>query len=183
MLPPGHLAAGYLVATAYESIFHPVLTPGQNKGLLWIGALAGFIPDIDMFFAFIKIKAWRIDSEKADHRAFFTHYPIIWLIMSLAIFIIGKTLSNVFIQSISIVIFLGTLSHFILDSLDSGNGIKWLWPFSNKLYTIKNNNLVVGGNSFIAYWLGLVTLYFKKAKVTAIAETTLVIVALLLLFR
>ena len=178
MLPPGHIAAGYLAASAYESIFHPVLTINQNRNLLWIGALAGFIPDIDMFFAFFKVGAWRIDAKKADHRSFFTHYPALWLLTSLIIFIVGKILSNVFVQSISIVIFLGTLSHFILDSLDSGNGIKWLWPFSDRLYTIKNNSLVTHSDNFFTYWFGLIGLYFKKAKVTAILEIILIISAI-----
>ena len=61
MLPPGHIAAGYLAATVYESIFHPAITINQSKNLLWIGALSGFVPDIDMFFAFLKVGAWRID--------------------------------------------------------------------------------------------------------------------------
>jgi len=183
MLPPGHIAAGYLAATAYESIFHPAMTISQSKNLLWIGALSGFIPDIDMFFAFLKVGAWRIDIKKVDHRSYLTHYPFIWLMLTLILFFIGKFISDFYIQSIAVVIFLGTYSHFILDSLDSGTGIKWLWPFSDSLYTMKNNDVAVENKNFFSYWFGLVALYVKRAKVTAALEIILIITSIMFLIK
>jgi membrane-bound metal-dependent hydrolase YbcI (DUF457 family) len=183
MLPPGHIAVGYLAATAYESIFHPAISISQSKNLLWIGASSGFIPDIDMFFAFLKVGAWRIDEKKADHRSYLTHRPILWLLLVLIIFFVGKSIYSVYIQSIAIVIFLGTYSHFILDSLDSGTGIKWLWPFSDKLYTIKNNDIAVENKNFFSYWFGLVVLYAKKAKVTVSLEIIFIVTAIVFLFK
>jgi hypothetical protein len=49
MLPPGHIAAGYLTALAAIKIFKPDFDQQQINQLLVLGMFWGFAPDLDVF--------------------------------------------------------------------------------------------------------------------------------------
>lgn len=178
MLPPGHIAAGYLVAKVYETIFHPHISLIQSKQLLWLGALFGFLPDLDMFLAFFNLKSFTIQPEKADHRAYLTHIPYLWLLLGVIIWIIGKIFGSVFTSSIGIVLFLSTWSHFILDSIYFG--VQWLWPFSKKcfaLFNIRPGAIKSIDSSFFGYWSTFIKNYYIEQRVTAYLELLLIALA------
>ena len=134
MVLPGHLAGGYLTATALLAVFHPDFSVAQTNTLLIIGTLAGELPDIDLFFFNIKYRhhtANRTDS----HRNYITHIPFFWFIISFTISFIGLIFYSSFIEWIGLIILAGTFSHFILDSIEYG--IRWLAPLSNKRFALQ----------------------------------------------
>ncbi len=134
MVLPGHLAGGYLAAHAVLFVMHPALPASDLALLAAIGTLAGEAPDIDLFFFYL---AWRPGKKHAvrNHRDYITHAPIAWLTVCMVLGAIGCLLDSAFIETLAAVIFAGTWSHFIFDSIEYG--VHWLWPFSNKRFCLR----------------------------------------------
>src|SRR5258707_1017416 len=128
MLPPGHIAAGYLTAKVLLHFSHEGLTQVQQTRLVWWAIFFGFAPDLDMFLSFFKEKALVVKNvNKNNHRRFYSHAPVLWLITGLMIYIFAST---PYFKIFGLLLWLGAWSHFILDSIDYG--IMWLWPFSKQ---------------------------------------------------
>ncbi|MSR71471.1 MAG: metal-dependent hydrolase [Candidatus Taylorbacteria bacterium] len=126
MILPGHLASGFLMTNVLLSVIHPELSSSQTNLLLIFGTLAGDFPDIDVFYFFLKNKT--TDPEKlSDHRHYFTHAPLFWLILGLCIFVLSV---DPFYKLVGLLVWLGPWVHFLCDSIDFG--VMWFWPFSNK---------------------------------------------------
>jgi hypothetical protein len=180
MLPPGHIAAGYLTAEALLHFTHPNLTAHQQNGLLLWGMLFGFIPDIDTFIAFARERAWFVKNQDNNHRKFITHAPIIWLAMGLIVMAVAP---NEYWKYVGLLLWLGSWSHFLLDSIQYG--IMWLWPFSNRIYAFKDrekdyvNN--AGKDSFISYWWSFVKAYSQT--LSCYLELLIIIVAIIIYFK
>ncbi len=133
MLPPGHLAAGFLSAVVVLSqATKPAPAPVEAKRLLWLGALFGFAPDLDVFWLFLSHKTL-LPSSNGDynHRLYLSHAPLVWLMVGLIVFILART---VFQRRVVIVALAAAGSHFLFDSIEYG--LKWLWPFSQKFHAV-----------------------------------------------
>ena len=181
MLPPGHIAAGYLTAKVLTSSLQYNLTASQINELSLIGAIIGFIPDLDFFFAFAKIKAFRIDNGAVNHRKLFPHAPILWLITGLIIFF---ATSSDFGKALGLVVWLSSWSHFILDS---EWGIMWLWPatkrffpFSQAYYSRKYQFKHKEEKSFWKYWFNLAVKEYSS--ISGLIEMVIILIALMVLF-
>lgn len=190
MVLPGHLAGGYLATTALISLTGWSFSINELNTLYIIGALAGEIPDIDLFAFYFENKfKTQSKEENGDkshtHRKYFTHTPLFWIIASLSISILGMLFSSIFTFAIGLVILVGTMSHFILDSIDYG--ITWLKPFSQKRFSIfpmetivkHSPNEIVGSLSY--YWNYLKSTYLKQA--TFYAEFLITVIALYFLIK
>ncbi len=157
MLPLGHIAGGYLSAKALLKIVPNNFTEAEKEKLSYWGAFFGFLPDIDIFYAFYKSAALTINHSVANHRLYFTHTPLIWLLAGLLIyFLFKKPIQSFF----GLIVLAGTWSHMALDSIDYG--VRWLWPFKNLPYAIitdglKSQSLPAG---FFNYWFGFLKYYF-----------------------
>jgi len=82
-------------------------------------------PDLDYFFHALISK--KKISFNVPHRKWFTHWPITYTpLLVLLYFFPSLTLS---------LICLGIYSHFILDTFFSGDGLRWLYPFSKKYFS------------------------------------------------
>lgn len=167
MLPPGHLAAGYLATEALLKIAKPNLPAAQLQELLYWGMFFSFAPDLDMFYAFVKLKSFRVLNKKDIwHRKFYSHAPLVWLIPGLLIFVLAP---GIYFKYFGLVLIFGSFSHFILDSIDYG--IMWLWPFSNKVYALRNpekifeiperKNIIAYYWQFLKLYTGVLTFYFE----------------------
>ncbi len=89
MLPTGHIAAGFLTAEAVIHFVHPAITLHQQHQLLLWGMFFGFAPDLDEFYYFIKNKNLLVSGEegvKKNHRQYYSHTPVLWLIAGLSIY-------------------------------------------------------------------------------------------------
>jgi len=181
MLPPGHAAAGFLVAKTLIELTQPQLSNTQVNNLLVAGAFFGFAPDLDMFYAFFKAKGFTLQNKAINHREYITHHPFFWLALGLLIVALAQ---NQFWQYFGILVWLGSWSHFLLDS--HFVGVMWLWPFSNKFYAIKNPGQREEHNvqGFFNFWFSFVTkVYPKITPPTFYTEIVLLIVTAIILFK
>src|ERR1700729_1980799 len=90
MLPPGHIAAGYLTAKVLLHNSHQPFSLNQQKQLLWWGMFFGFAPDLDYFYVLYRQRAFTVkDGGQVNHRKFLTHAPILWLIAGLAVYFLS----------------------------------------------------------------------------------------------
>lgn len=161
MLPPGHIAGGYLTAYTFLQLTHSNLAPEQTQTLLALGAIFGFAPDLDWFRAFVKVESFTIQGNKVSHRKFFSHAPLVWLAIGLCIFFLAH---DEFTKYIGLIIWLGSWSHFVLDSIEYG--VMWLWPFSNRLLGLKklgaDDN--IQGPHFWRYWWNFLVHYSTETS-------------------
>lgn len=119
--------------------------------LLVVGTIAGEGPDLDLVFMFFSRQSAK-EKKPDDHRLYITHAPIVWLLFSFVITGGGYLFGSAFVETLGLVIFAGSWSHFILDSIEYG--IRWLWPFSNKrIYMKKEPETapIAGHEGFISY--------------------------------
>ncbi|MEK9184895.1 MAG: metal-dependent hydrolase [Patescibacteria group bacterium] len=130
MIFPGHIASGFLMTTAVLHLLNPEITPIQTNFLLAFGTLAGDFPDIDIAYHFIK-KRNTNPEDLGNHRHYITHAPILWFILGLVIFLAN---TNPFFKLIGLLTWLGPWMHFLCDSIDYG--VMWLWPFSNRRFSL-----------------------------------------------
>ena len=183
MLPPGHIAAGYLAAEITLRTFHFNLTPQETQHLIWLGTFFAFMPDLDFFVAFAKVRKLRIDNDKANHRRLITHAPFVWLVISIVFFV---ALSTDFGRAASTLLLVGTWAHFILDS---EWGITWYWPFSDHLKPFSAEfyrkkyaeSHPPKSLDFWKYWSKLAWDYYRKPQ--AWIEIILVIIAIISLIK
>src|SRR5579864_7278991 len=119
MLPPGHVAAGYLVTKTLLNIAKPAVTAVQLNRLLWWGVFFSFAPDLDNFVAFAIVRGWwyKPGTDSSIHRRFYSHVPLLWLIPGLLIYLVA---TSPYVRYIGLLLWLGSWTHFILDSIDYG---------------------------------------------------------------
>ena len=182
MVLPGHLAGGYLAATALIYFFHPGFSANQINTLLIIGTLAGEFPDVDLIFFNIKYRhnpANRTDS----HRNYITHIPLFWLIISLLIVITGSIFNSLFTEYVGWVVLTGTWSHFLLDSIEYG--IRWIAPLSNRRFALKletqEKPTEDRPGSLMQYFHFLIRTYWRMT--TFWLEIIITIIALAIFFK
>lgn len=106
-----------------------------SKGILLAGTLVGSVfPDIDHKNSYIGKKAKTVSkaiNKFAGHRKLF-HAPLMYLLLySISIGMITHKLLIVLVQGL----FLGVLSHLILDSFTIG-GLPWFYPLSKKKFSL-----------------------------------------------
>lgn len=177
MLPPGHIAAGYLTSKFILGSLHYTFTPTEIRQLIGWGMLFSIIPDLDMFLAFAKLGKFRIENDKVNHRKLVSHAPILWLSAGVIIFFAA---SSPYYKALGILLWLCSWSHFILDS---EWGIMWLWPASKKLYPFsaayyqrKYAAPRRQSESSLKYWSYLVIDYLKQPS--GWLEILLILIAL-----
>ena len=69
----------------------------------------------DTFYTFSQEKSFTVrDPERNDHRTYWSHAPVLWMLVGLVIFITSK---EQYWQVWGILFWLGSWSHFLLDSI------------------------------------------------------------------
>jgi hypothetical protein len=181
MLPPGHIAAGFIVAKSLLVFTQAGFDQSQTNTLLFLGAFFSFAPDLDMFYAFVKTRSFTIPGTQINHRAYLTHSPLLWLALGLSIYFFS---SDPLIQYTGLLLWLGSWSHFVLDSLKVG--VRWLYPFSKKFYALEGpgNQENTPQKSFFAFWwYHFIHIYIKKFTSTFILEIILLLSAGVILLQ
>lgn len=177
MLPPGHIAGGYLVVRAILAVTHPALSIIEQQRLLWWGMFFAFAPDLDMFAVFFKTKRF-VAPNGERHRKFWSHAPIVWLVGGLAIFFFGFTQNNLFFEYIGIVAWLSSWSHFVFDTIQ--HGVMWLWPWGKEPMALFDRGIRddIPLQAFLSYWTKAVKFYMTRLAISFVSELTVIIVAL-----
>jgi len=182
MVLPGHLAGGYLTAKAVLYLAHASFSPAETTALMAIGTLAGEAPDIDLLFFYLHQKYSAVPEKRDSHRSFITHTPAFWLLISMLIVGTGWIGSSLFTETLGWLLLAGSWSHFLLDSFEYG--IRWLWPFSDKRFCVRNvvEPVIPGPQGNISYyWKLLSKVYYKR--VTFYLEGLVVLIALWVAFH
>lgn len=124
-----HTAIGYFIARGFATTG---ILPDVNSTYL-LSMLFANAPDID---------AIMINRRLYTHRENFyaiSHYPVSWLILSIAAFGISFSqppLFTTYVVMSSVALF----SHFLLDSFDIFDGIAWLGPFIKTKFSFVPRN-------------------------------------------
>ncbi len=142
MTPFGHIGGGLLVATAAEKI---IFNGEFSAATVGIVVFLSILPDLDGIAAFI-FRKWRPGYKKLDHHDYITHTPIFYFCLSIAVWIgVGSELA--------VLCLLLTMTHLLLDSWGTDDGIMWFWPISKRKFSILPNNLHEGGVYGVRYYL------------------------------
>lgn len=104
-----------------------LLTGESHFHLMLFGMLATLAPDFD-FLIWLARNKWRVNQYAHEHRDLL-HLPLIFGVG-------GGLLIGLWHPVYGLVWFLGTMAHFIHDTLDGGWGIQWLHPFYRGYFTL-----------------------------------------------
>lgn len=175
MLLPGHLAGGYLAARVYLKLSHLALTSHQTSLLLWLGVLAGILPDFDWLRMFWAAKSFK-PKDTTIHRRYFSHLPLFWVAVCVILYVLAQT---IFMRAAVIVFFLAVMSHMLFDSLEFG--LMWLWPFKKECYAVFEYRPKINwaGRSFWDYWLMVVVQFPLELPGTFFGELFVSILGLI----
>lgn len=181
MVLPGHIAGGYLAAAALLSLSHPALSPSEAQALLALGALAGEGPDVDLVWFWWTQKS-ATAKKTPSHRDYLTHAPALWLVAASLVAAVGYAAGSSFVFYAGAVILCGSLSHFLLDSIE--DGVRWLWPFSKRYFYLIQTEAShpVGRPGSFAFHVDLVRRFYVK-KATFYVEILVTLIALYVALR
>lgn len=137
------VGVGILISIAGSELFRIPLTASI---VLW-SVFFALLPDIDVLPdapVLMKYKT-RKGGFVGFHRHSPTHFPIVYILISIFLFlIIGPFWAFLFLSNV--------LLHLLHDSIGIGWGIEWLWPFKKKAYKFfadKENRL---SKNFLIAW-------------------------------
>ena len=144
-----HIGGGIAVAAAVQHVvFKDEITPST----IIIGALLGVVPDLDTLFALLFGK-WSPGAEMLSHHRYFSHTPVFYIIISSLIWwVLGWKWAFLFLMI--------TLTHLIMDSWSTDDGIMWLWPFQMKQYSI----FPMDSHAGMVYGLQFYARYFRTPR-------------------
>lgn len=123
-LPTTHIAFSVIGAHLVSWVFRE---PLSAKVLLW-GGLFGFWPDFDYLY-YLSRYGVRPAKFSHEHRQALTHSLLPHIILIVIILLVWGVFWG-------LLYFLAILAHLILDSVHSPWGIRWLWPFSSRYYSL-----------------------------------------------
>ena len=127
-------------------------------------------------------KSFKHDNSES-HRDYITHVPLFWFITSMIIVSFGFIFNSIFTEYFGWIILIGTLSHFILDSIEYG--IRWLSPISTKNFALKSKipteTITDRPGSLLQYFHYLIRTYWKTATIWC--EIMVSIIALIVLLK
>jgi hypothetical protein len=103
-------------------VFLSMLTSLNYSLCLALGILAALLPDLDYIWSVLRTKRL----PHTEHRDGL-HYPLIFVPAA-------GLVGCLFDPWVGLVFALGSLCHFIHDSIGIGFGVKWLYPFRNNSY-------------------------------------------------
>jgi membrane-bound metal-dependent hydrolase YbcI (DUF457 family) len=174
VLPPGHLAGGYLAALAAIKLGHPSLDPLQINQLLFLGSIAGLAPDLDHIITFAQARTLKLPEDRRNHRNLFTHTPFFWLVISTAVYLLTK--QTAFGPYTALTVLVGSWSHFFLDTCIYG--VSWLWPVSSRKFAFFDKEMRPGLTepNLVRYWWKFFWWYAKR--ICFYLEILIVIIAL-----
>ncbi len=180
-----HAPAGYIITYFSSKISKIKFTKKQTFWIFLFGIIFAIFPDLDLFYYYFI-------SASETHRALITHTPILYLAISLIVFLVGYFTKKRIVKFISFIILISSFSHLLLDSI--GSGVAWLYPFDKLPYGLLSfSSLSEGfyGENFFAInysieisilvvFLNLLFfIKFKKLKTSIIIATSLFTVILI----
>ena len=117
------IGIGIFMAIATANLFAVPL----DARLILAGVLFVLLPDIDAVFHVAAGK--RMRSKFSHEHRNVLHYPIVYPVLGALVAVFwGPLVACMFVA--------GAVAHFMHDSIGIGWGVKWLWPFSKRNFTL-----------------------------------------------
>ena len=134
-----------------------------------------------MFVSFALARAWwyKPGVDSSMHRKFYTHIPILWLAAGLIIYFLS---SDIYFKIFGLLVWVGSWTHFLLDSIEYG--VMWLWPFNKEVWAVKDRGVIkrsVNANNFFGYWMSYLRYYVTRW--TFFVEVLIILTTLIIYFR
>jgi hypothetical protein len=112
--------------------------------IILLSVAFGLLPDFDMSVEIFQQGALRGKGDKFHRKI--THFPILYIPIIPFIFYRYNNFWGILFT-------VNLISHFIHDTVGTGFGLKWLWPFSKKNFKIFSNPIDGRlGTKFIVSW-------------------------------
>ena len=129
-----HVGGGIAVAAAVQHfVFKEEIAPST----ILVGAFLGLLPDLDTLFALL-FSNWSPGGAMLTHHRYFTHTPLFFLGSAAIIWLVADAKWACVFLSV-------TLTHLLMDSWSTDDGIMWLWPLSSKQYSLFPLDVHSGG--------------------------------------
>lgn len=113
-----HLPSGYLLGRA---------AGGRNRAILIAALIGSVAPDFDMLWFYL------IDQGQTHHHRFWPHIPLVILGIAAVALPLTALIARRWLAPVAT--FSGAvMMHLVLDTVNGG--ILWLWPFSDRLYSL-----------------------------------------------
>lgn len=123
MLPPTHLAIGYLFSKTYCGALD--FSCGSEPVFMSIAVISSLFPDIDLFSG----------KKLNDHRNTIFHAPFLYVCLAFLFLLIGFFERKMWIYTSAFAF--GAFSHLFLDWFSGRTiGIRFFYPFSKKMYSL-----------------------------------------------
>lgn len=118
----GHLPAGYVISKLLARYAEPLGVSANS--FLWAGVIGALAPDLDMFYFHF------VDHRHHHHHTYFTHYPIVWLVLlaASAIWLYAATKKST--AAYAAIFSLNAFAHMFLDTIVGD--IWWFAPWGNE---------------------------------------------------
>ena len=113
--------------------------------MLGLAALVGLLPDLDGIVAMMA-KRERPMQQKVQHHWYVTHTPLFYLVLTLLLSLVAPAETSILFGMLM-------LTHLVLDSWATDDGIMWLWPLSRKQYALFPHDLHEGGVFGLDFYL------------------------------
>jgi hypothetical protein len=130
MKPLGHLAGGYLVTRGLLEYLQ--VEPADRRKLLVIGSLAGLLPDMDALLYLAYSRDLQFGDEFDHHRWVSHTFPLYWGPGLLA-YLYGRAKNRPWLSHLALITTTGATVHLLQDTIGSGTGLMWAWPFSRRM--------------------------------------------------
>lgn len=151
----------FIFGTTKLTSLNKVLSTFQMNLIWFFGIVSGVLPDFDLLYVLF--------NPHVEHRKLITHSLVPYLVTFLLIYIILKKFKNnifidiyKFLQILNIVIFIGILSHLVLDFFVGG--LVLFLPFTNYYFGYSlpyySNNPLFEYNYFTSRYLIAELLFF-----------------------
>lgn len=137
-----HIGGGIVVVTAVQQfVFNNEVAPST----IAVGMFLGILPDLDGLFALL-FGNWSPGEQMLSHHRYFTHTPFFYLCLS-AIIWLGFDWKWAFLF-IAV-----TLTHLLMDSWSTDDGIMWLWPLDDQQYSLFPMDSHAGGIYGLSFYV------------------------------
>ncbi len=125
----GHIAGGYLATRALLQRWRPAQR--ERRVLLALGVAASALPDVDVLGYALRRRS--LDFENFDHHQWITHTFPPYVALGLLLYGSARAANHPRWQRRAMLITLMCTLHLLQDSIGSGTGLMWAWPFSRRM--------------------------------------------------
>jgi hypothetical protein len=131
----GHLGGALILGNSVSMIF-PRPSRKETLTLFLLAVIFATLPDADVIYYVLKNLSFHIGDD-FKHHLWISHSPLFYLSSFILIYSAGLVfLRKSYSWALPWIFILGVTVHFVLDSILSVDGIRWLWPLSDSQWIV-----------------------------------------------